>query len=292
MASASEFWSKLAKRSQSNLYFALVFLPGERREAFRDVYRFLRAADDVVDSGIPEDQALAAIDAWRRELDAVYAGRATHPSARRLVETVRRYRLERRHFDTILDALAEDVAPRRFATFADLDRWCEAQSGTLGYLCLQILGCTSDAALAYARDLGVALQLANILRDVAEDAGRGRLYLPLDTLAAAGASAEDVLARNYTPAYAAAAADLAGRARALVAAARARLSEDERHRLLVPEIWGDVYLALLDELERMRFDVFTRPPYLRRRRKLAIAALRWLKQEPRHMAARLFPQSP
>src|SRR5260221_14755069 len=97
-----EFWQKLATRSQSNLYLALVFLPAEEREAFRDVYRFLRAADDVADSGLPEAEARARLLAWRRELDAVYAGSATHPVARRLGDTVRRYRLPREHFETIL----------------------------------------------------------------------------------------------------------------------------------------------------------------------------------------------
>jgi phytoene synthase len=294
MAASGGFWQKLATRSQSNLYFALVFLPGERREAFRDVYRFLRAADDVVDSGVGEAEALAALERWRRELDAVYAGGPSpaHPAAQRLGDTVRRFRLTRAHFETILDALADDVRPRRFPDRAALERWCEAQSSTLGYLCLEILGAAGPTAHAYARDLGVALQLANILRDVDEDAQRGRLYLPVDELARAGASPEDVLARRWSPGYARAAAALAERARELVARGRAGLTDDARRRLLVPEIWADVYLALLAELERVQWDVFTRRPYLRRRRKLAIAALRWLKEERSHVAARLFPQLP
>jgi phytoene synthase len=279
--SAADFWHKLAQRSQSNLYFALAFLPRARREAFRDVYRFLRAADDVADAGLPAEEARARLQAWRAELDAIYQGRATHPEAQRLVATVRRFALPRAPFDTILDALEEDASGRRFATTADLERWCAAMSATLGELCLYILGATGPGARAYAHDLGVALQLANIVRDVGEDAARGRLYLPLDALAASGCAAEDVLAGRYTPAFARVEAQLAGRVRALVASARAHLDPGEQRLLVVPEIWADVYLALLRELERHRFDVFAHPPYLKRRKKLAIALVRWLPRRPK-----------
>jgi phytoene synthase len=198
---------------------------------------------------------------------------------------VARFRLSRRHFETMLDALEEDVEGKPFATLAELERWCGKMSASLGRLCLEIL----DVAHAddYAENMGVALQLANIVRDVDEDAARGRLYLPLDVLAAAGAHPEDVLARRYSSAFARAEAALAARARELVEGARAALDADERRRLLVPEIWADVYLALLRELERHRFDVFAHRPYLRRRKKLAIACLRFVKEhEP---VARLFP---
>src|SRR5262249_4600421 len=144
-------------------------------------------------------------------------------------------------------------------------------------------------AHAYARDLGVALQLANIIRDVAEDAARGRLYLPLDELAAAGCDPGDVLARRYTPGFRRAAASVAARLRRLVARARARLTDDDRRRLLVPEIWTDVYLALLRELDRKRFDVFAARPYLSRRKKLAIAFARWLAERGRGLVAALPP---
>jgi phytoene synthase len=274
-----ELWHKLAQRSQSNLYFALAFLPRARRDAFRDVYRFLRAADDVADSGLPEPEVRAALATWRRELDAIYGGRATHPVALRLAATVDNFGLSRAAFETILDALEEDATGRRFATQADLERWCEAMSATLGYLCLDILGARGPAARAYARDLGVALQLANIVRDVDEDAARGRIYLPADALDAAGLDAAEVLARRWTPAFARVAARLAARARELVDLARAHLDPDQHRALVVPEIWADVYLALLRELERHRFDVFAHKPYLRRRKKLAIAVVRWLREE-------------
>src|SRR6266545_399677 len=156
------FWEKLSARSESNLYFALVFLPAGQRDAFRDVYRFLRAADDVVDSDLPDVDKRAGLAAWRAELDAIFApgahGPLYHPDAERLRLTVRRLGLPRAHFDTILDALEEDLPARRFADRAELERWCERMSSTLGYLCVHILGARSPEATDYARDMGVALQ--------------------------------------------------------------------------------------------------------------------------------------
>lgn len=271
-----EFWQKLEARSQSNLYFALLFLPPSRRTAFRDVYRFLRAADDLVDSGLPTEQIRSGLEVWRRELDAIYSQRARHPTAKRLADSVSRYRLTRDHFETILGALAEDIGPRHFPTYADLCQWCEALSSTLGYLCLEILGAKSTTAHAYARDVGVALQLANILRDVEDDAKRGRVYLPDDELRSAGLSSDDIILGRSPEHFRVVAQEHAKRARSLIAGARLSLTPALRRELLVPEIWADVYLELLAELERNDYDVFRRTPYVHRRTKLKLAVRRWL----------------
>ncbi len=300
MAAAREFWTKLAARAESNLYFALVFLPRAQRGAFRDVYRFLRAADDLVDdAALTDADKRAELSTWRAELDAIFApgGEAelAHPEAERLRLTVRRLSLPRAHFDTILDALEEDLPARRFASRPELERWCERMSSTLGYLCVHILGARSPGAIAYARDVGVALQLANIVRDVDEDARRGHLYLPVDELAAAGTTPEDVLARRPSPALAAVCARLAARARELVASARAHMAElpaAEQARLTVPEIWADVYLALLDELAAAGHDPLATTLRLPRRRKLRIAVSRYLRTRGRRAARRLLHALP
>jgi phytoene synthase len=163
-------------------------------------------------------------------------------------------------------------------------------SSTLGYLCVHILGARSAAAHAYARDMGVALQLCNILRDVDEDARRGHLYLPMDELADSGVRAEDVLARRPSPGLAVVCARLAARARALVASARSHLVDlppGELSALTVPEIWADVYLALLDELAAAGHDPLAGALRLPRRRKLRIAMARWVRAGGRRAAHRL-----
>jgi squalene synthase HpnD len=268
-------WQKLATRSQSNLYFALVFLDRQQRNAIRDVYRFVRAADDAADASGDPASNLRQLHEWRTELDALYGGRAHHPYARRLAEAVHRYELPRRYFDVVLDALERDVQTARLASWAEVEAYCEAVAAPLAYLCLRILGATGEAAQRYGRNVGIALQLANILRDIAEDADRGRIYLPGDELDAAGVAPEDILGKRMSPGLGQVCAHLAGRARALIASARAQLDAATRRKLLVPEIWADVYLALLDELEHAGFDVFRGHPYLHRRRKLVLALRRW-----------------
>ncbi len=270
------FWTKLATRSQSNLYFALVFLDRERRNAFRDVYRFVRAADDVADSGGPPPEVLNRLRDWRSELDAIYAGDAAHPWGQQLARAVQKYGLDRSHFDSLLGALESDVGRTHIASFDQLREYCEQVASSLAMLCLQILGVPLTAsAQRYARDVGVALQLANILRDVREDAAQGRIYLPQDELTAAGVTDQDVFAGRSSPGLRAVCRRQAERARALISGAREQLSPELAGPLLVPEIWADVYLALLDCLEEVDFDVFRSAPYLRRRRKLALALRRW-----------------
>ncbi len=270
------FWQKLATRSQSNLYFALLFLDRPQRNAIRDVYRFVRAADDAADAVGDAEHNRRELHAWRHQLDAVYSGRAYHPYAERLAEAVRRYQLPRQHFDTVLDALERDIRTPRLGSWAEVEAYCESVSAPVAYLCLRILGATGPAAERYGRDVGIGLQIANILRDIGEDADRGRIYLPGDELAAAGVDPDDVLRKRMSPGLRLVCQRQAERARALIGGARARLQPAERKQLLVPEIWADVYLALLDELERAGFDVFYRHPYLHRRRKLVLALRRWV----------------
>jgi phytoene synthase len=149
-------------------------------------------------------------------------------------------------------------------------------------LCLQVLGVADDpSAVQYARKVGTALQLANILRDVSEDAACGRIYLPRDELRAAGVTDEEVVQGRSSPGLRDVCRRLADRARALIAEARSELSSAVSGALLVPEIWADVYLALLDRLAEVDFDVFRKPPYLRRRRKVALALRRWASGPPR-----------
>ncbi|HUH02542.1 MAG TPA: squalene/phytoene synthase family protein [Kofleriaceae bacterium] len=255
-----------------------MFLGAARRNAFRDVYRFVRAADDVADRpGASRAERRAELAGWRTELDALYEGHPGHPHAQRLADVVGRYRLERRCFDTLLDGLEADIDRTSVASWQELCDYCEQVAASLAYLSLQILGADTPRARRYARNVAIAIQLANIVRDLREDAERGVVYLPADALAAEGLDASVLLDGHWSPGLARVCAELADRARSLAAAGRRELAGADpslRRRLLVPEIWTDVYLQLLDELEAAEFDVFSHRPYLRRRRKLAIALRR------------------
>jgi phytoene synthase len=204
---------------------------------------------------------------------------------------VREFGLTRAHFDALLDGIERDVSEPRHPNAASLERYCEAVAASLAMLCLEILGATSEAEARYAWDVAVALQLANVLRDVADDAARGHIYLPQDALREAGVAEQDVLTGRWSPGFAQVCANLCAHARDLIAGGRELLPPESRRVLLVPEIWADVYLALLDELERIDFRLFSQRPYLRRRTKVRIAARRVAKT----MVAtrpRIFPGTP
>lgn len=279
----------MARRSQSNLYFALVFLDHRRRDAIRDVYRFLRAADDVADAPGDAAENIHQLAEWRAQLEAIYTGGATHPYAKRLARVVRRYDLSREHFETALGGLEDDVRTARLSSWPEVEAYCERVASSLAYLCLEILGVAGMAERRYAHDVAIGIQIANILRDIAEDAQRDHIYLPMDELCAAGVAEADILHMRMSPALAGVCRHQAARARALILGARARLDAAAQRRMLIPEIWADVYLALLDELESVGFDVFDHRPYLHRRRKLRLALQRSAVSIPRAWAARFFP---
>jgi phytoene synthase len=269
-------------------------LDRERRDAFRDVYRFARRADDLAD-GPGEPAAIAAqLAGMREELDAIYSGQAREAEARRLARTVRCYQLERGHFDRLLDTLLAEVGGRTVADWPALEAYCDAVAGSLARLSLQILGAEGPAAIRYAGDVAIAMQLANILRDLREDTLRGRSYLPEDELAEAGLDRARVIAELHrgrmSPALASVCRRQGLRAREFLERGRRALPAAQRRPLVLAEIWADVYTALLDQLEAQGYDVFAHRPYLPRRRKLVLLARRYGQSMATRSPPRIFPR--
>jgi phytoene synthase len=278
IANAAAYCRKLTTRSKSNFYYAFLFLPRERREALEAVYSYCRLVDDVVDEEAPAATKLEGITRWRRELDAVYgAGPLTHPVAERLRAAVQRFPIRREDMEAVIDGCAMDVDKTRYADWNELRLYCYRVASAVGLMCIEIFGYQSTpeakaiATRRYAEELGLALQLTNIIRDVAEDAQRGRIYLPLDELAAFGVSEQDLLSGVRTPNLVRLMRYQAARARSHYLRARAAIGEFERRRLVIAEIMGDIYYRLLSEIEARDFDVFGAKATVPRRQKMAIA---------------------
>ncbi len=289
LAGASSFWSlpglrglgeaaaycrKLTASSHSNFYYAFLFLPPERRAALEAVYAYCRLVDDVVDEDAPVAQKLAGLARWRGELDAVYGGgAATSPVTAGLREAVQRYAIRREDMEAIVDGCAMDVERDRYATWEELRTYCYRVASAVGLMCIEIFGYSSEEARRYAIDLGIALQLTNIIRDVAEDARRGRVYLPKEDLDRFGVSADELTHTTGAPSpnMVRLLRFEANRARSHYLRARAAIGTEERRRLVIAEIMGDIYYALLQEIEAADFDVFRGKATVRRRRKMAIA---------------------
>jgi presqualene diphosphate synthase len=236
----------------TSFYWAMRMLPKDRRNAMYAVYAFCREVDDIADDiARPPEHKMAALDAWHGEIDALYAGHPRHLVARALREPVMRYALRPNDFHTVIDGMEMDAAQDiRAPDLATLDLYCARVASAVGHLSVHIFGDSSPAAHAVADALGRALQLTNILRDLDEDAQRGRLYLPREILERHGIrSAEPTLVLRH-PALPAACRDIAAIAEGHFAEAARTMARCPRRAMRPAAVMGAFYHAMLDALER------------------------------------------
>jgi squalene synthase HpnD len=236
----------------TSFYWAMRMLPQDRRNGMYAVYAFCREVDDIADdTASPPDQKKVALAAWHGEIDALYAGRPRHLVARALSEPVMRYALRREDFHTVIDGMEMDAAQDiRAPDLATLDLYCARVASAVGHLSVHVFGDSSAAAHAVADSLGRALQLTNVLRDLDEDAQRGRLYLPremLDRHGIRGAAPTDVLRHPALPAVC---RDLAAIADRHFAEADRAMAGCSRRAMRPALVMGAFYRALLDVLLR------------------------------------------
>jgi len=266
-----EYAQQKTAQSGSSFYYSFMFLPPPRRRGITALYAFCREVDDVVDRAVDPAVARLKLAWWRQEIAAVYGGEPQHPVARALVPVVREFDLPQAHLQTIIDGMAMDLDHARYLDFAALETYCHRVAGVVGLLSAQVFGHAYPSTLGYARDLGVAFQLTNIVRDVGEDARRGRIYLPQEDLARFGVPASTLTAGVVTPEFRALMTFEAQRARAWYDRAFAQLDPGDRHAQRPGLIMAAIYRTLLDEIERDGFRVLDRRIALTPLRKLWIA---------------------
>jgi squalene synthase HpnD len=239
-----------AQVSGSSFYAGMRVLPKAEREAMYAVYAFCRQVDDIADDegGKREDRA-AALDAWRADIDALYAGRDPGQAAL-LAEAVKRFKLEKVDFIAVIDGMAMDVEEDvRWPPFDTLDLYCDRVASAVGRLSVKIFGMEREPGIALAYHLGRALQFTNILRDIDEDATIGRVYLPREPLDAAGVTFGDPLVLVADPQIDGACRMLAAKAHEHFAAAQAILAARPRGHLLAPRLMAAVYEPILRRME-------------------------------------------
>jgi phytoene synthase len=251
---SSSLAARITRRSGTNFYYAFRVLPAEKRRAIYALYAFCRVVDDCVDEEGGEGEA--GLQRWMAEVHRCYAGRPETELGQELAVAVARYPIPRASFEQIVDGCRMDLGVCRYETFADLRAYCERVASAVGLASIEIFGYEDPRTREYARELGLALQLTNILRDVGGDAERDRLYLPLEDLERHGVPAEALLAAARD-ARAPRPAGLAGllsfeadRTRSHYARAAALLPERDRRSMLAAEIMGAVYRTLLEEWAR------------------------------------------
>jgi 15-cis-phytoene synthase len=268
----------------TNFYYSFLVLTPARRRAIVAVWDFCRAVDDAVDEAKVETEAdraeaHARLDEWRREIGRCFtAGEAPRTApGQALVPFIREFDLPRGPFSDLVDGVAMDIGPRRFKTFAELYQYCYRVASTVGIVCVQIFGCEDAQSRDYAMDLGLALQLTNILRDVKKDLAIGRLYMPLDDMARFGVS-EEMLVRDTGSANVRALLRAQGaRARDYYVRATRAIPPDESRRLIAAEIMSGIYQAILTEIDRRDYDVFGETVRVSRPRRAWIAITIWMR---------------
>src|SRR3954454_7043172 len=188
-----EYCRRKASASGSSFYYSFLFLPAPRRRAITALYAFCREVDDVVDETAEMQIAAAKLAWWRAEVANLYRGVPQHPVTRALLPFIEDYSLAQQHLNEIIDGMEMDLTQTRYLDWAALERYCHRVAGVVGLLAARIFGYREERTLGYARDLGIAFQLTNIIRDVGEDARRGRIYLPQEDLAKFGVTAAQIL---------------------------------------------------------------------------------------------------
>jgi len=266
-----EYAQQKTAQSGSSFYYSFLFLPPPRRRAITALYAFCREVDDVVDEVTDPAIARLKLAWWRQEVAAAYGGAPQHPVARALVPVVREFALPQAELQTVIDGMAMDLEHTRYLDFDALETYCHRVAGVVGLLSAQIFGYEHAATLGYARDLGIAFQLTNIVRDVGEDARRGRIYLPQEDLARFGVTPAVLTAGVATAPFRALMAFQTERANAWYDRAFAQLDPADRRAQRPGLIMAAIYRTLLTEIARDGYQVLDRRIALTPLRKLWIA---------------------
>jgi len=272
-----EYCQQRTAQSGTSFYYSFMFLPPERRRAITALYAFCREIDDVVDEVSDPNLARTKLAWWRQEVGATFDGAPQHPVALALKPVVASYRLPQEHFQTVIDGMEMDLERTRYLDFTELQRYCHCVAGVVGLMSAEIFGYVNPSTRQYARDLGIAFQLTNIIRDVGEDARRGRIYLPQDELAAHGVSAASLMKREVGDGLVALMRYQVARANDWYARALNALPPEDREAQRAGLIMAAIYRALLAEIVRDQYRVLDRRIALTPLRKLWIAWKTWVR---------------
>jgi phytoene synthase len=273
----------------TSFYYSFLVLPPRKRSAIIAVWDFCRAVDDAVDEVVPEAEwagglsdeararAAAQVVIWRAEVAATYGGTPQTPQGIALQSFVREFNLPRARFDDLVDGVEMDLHRVRYDTFAALVEYCRRVASAVGLICVEIFGYRNESAKAYAENLGLALQLTNIIRDVKADLIRGRIYLPTEDLKRFGVSEDDLRSGQLSSRVVDLLRFQCDRAHSYYRLAADHLPREDARSLVAAEIMGGIYFEILRRIERRGYDVFSSRIRVPRPMRAVIALRLWLR---------------
>jgi phytoene synthase len=273
----------------TSFYYSFLVLPPRKRNAIIAVWDFCRAVDDAVDEVVPESEwagglsdearakATVQVASWRAELAAVYSGTPQTPQGIGLQPHIREFNLPRARFEELVDGVEMDLHRLRYDTFTALVEYCRRVASAVGLICVEIFGYRNQSAKAYAENLGLALQLTNIIRDVRTDLVRGRIYLPTEDLERFGVSEDDLRSGQLTSRVVDLLRFECDRAHSYYRRAADHLAREDARSLVAAEIMGGIYFEILRRIERRGYDVFSSRIRVPRPTRAVIALKLWTK---------------
>jgi phytoene synthase len=270
----------LTQKSASNLALAFILLPREKRDAMSALYAFCRAVDDVADEdSVATEKRAVQLAAWREDIRRACAGQQPDFILNQeFAPIIRRFNLPFALFDELIKGCEMDLEKLRYADYDELELYCYRVASAVGLLSIEIFGYQNPACHDYAVYLGQALQLTNILRDVKNDAARGRIYLPQSELKKFGVDEAEIFEGKYSDRYFALAASVAQRAKHFYALAQKTLPPEDRRAMVAAELMGSVYWRLLQKLESGKFNVFGQQALkLSKPHKIALIFRSWIR---------------
>ncbi|MBM3959640.1 MAG: presqualene diphosphate synthase HpnD [SAR202 cluster bacterium] len=277
LAVAYERCRAITRAGARNFYYAFLTLPRARRRAIYAAYAFCRLCDDIADEPGQQGDRGRRLDRVRARLSAAFEGKPEGEVFVALADAAARYRIPQRYFADVITGVEMDLSPARYSTFEELKNYCYHVAGAVGLICIQVCEYSDQKATEYAVDLGIAMQLTNILRDVEQDAHAGRIYLPAEDMARFGYTEQDLEAGVVDERLRALVKFEVERARGYFASGQNLLPLLDRRSRACPRVMFDIYQGLLSRIERRNYDVFGKRISLSKPAKLSIVARLWLR---------------
>lgn len=269
--------SAIVKRSNSSFRYSFSFLPHRQRDAIRVVYAFCRETDDIVDTAGDVHTKIDKLRRWRLELEKALGGASEYQVLNQLSAIAKAFHIPVSHFYDLIRGVEIDLTKQRYESFEELREYCLLVASSVGLMCMGIFGSTNRSR-QYAIDLGIALQLTNIVRDVGIDASYGRIYLPREDLVRFGCREEDILARKFTPSFRELMRFEVARAEEFYQNARLSLASEDRKAMFPAKIMERIYYHTLLRVKQVDYNVFDHPIHLPRGIQVLIAVKYWVVQ--------------
>jgi phytoene synthase len=251
---------------KSNFFYSIITLPRPKRDAIETIYAFCRHTDDIVDEGDNANEKQIQLLQWTDELKRSLYGVSHYSLLNKLATIIHRFHIPVEHFYELIKGMEMDLTNTRYGTFVELEQYCYRAASTVGLICAEVFGYTNEKTKQYAINLGIALQLTNILRDIKIDAKCGRIYLPKEDLNRFGYSEDELLGCIYNNRFVELMKYECGRAHEYFRKAKACLAEEDKPLFTAARIMGNIYYLLLLRIERSNYDIFSKrirlsPPF-------------------------------